>query len=181
MGLGNQVKRIMQPSASERLKLIREKAGKISQQKMADIIDVPVSRIKDVESGKNNITIDLGLKLEGISNFNFKWIMTGEGAPSSLAEDAKTTLDLFKGFNDKNKALEVYLELIELERLHPEALRQVETFIKETIKTLSKVIKNSSSSDRRKNDRRVKNDPGKAPDGRDRRSGKDRRKAGVKM
>ena len=173
----------MQPTASERLKLIREKAGKISQQKLADIIDVPVSRIKDVESGKNNITIDLGLKLEGFSNFDFKWIMTGEGDPSLKIEGAKTTLELFKGFNDKDKALEVYLELIELERLHPEALGQVETFIKETIKTLSKVIKNSStsSSDRRKKDRRVKDDPGNVPDGRDRRSGKDRRNAGVKV
>lgn len=171
----------MQPTPADRLKFIREKAGGISQQKLADIINVPVSRIKDVESGKNNITIDLGLKLEGFSNLNFKWIMTGEGDPYLPVVDARNTQELFKGFIDKGRALDIYLELIELERLHPEALRQVEGYIKDTIKTVKDVIKNSSSSgsDRRKKERRINNDPSKAPKGLDRRSGKDRREAGV--
>ena len=63
----------------ERLKLIRLKIGGISQANLSKQLGIPVHKIKDIESGKIKLSVDLALLLEECFNFNFRWLLTGEG------------------------------------------------------------------------------------------------------
>ena len=63
----------------ERLKKIRLKMGGISQANLSKQLGIPVHKIKDIESGKIKLSVDLALLLEEYFNFSFRWLLTGEG------------------------------------------------------------------------------------------------------
>jgi len=164
----------------ERLKWIRKDKG-LTQQSLAKPLSTSSGYISEVEQGKKSPGSDFLLSLMRVYRISIDWLLNGEGEPYLTDIDPGTALESTIGFNDKIYALDIYRDLTELKRLDPEAFRRVETYIKATIDTLREVAEKSSvnRSDRRQKDRRVKNDPGKAPAGRDRRKGKDRRKAGA--
>jgi DNA-binding XRE family transcriptional regulator len=74
----------MQLNDSERLKQVRKQNYGISQAKLAEIIGVPNHRIKDIESGKVKISIDIAQMIEEKFNFDFKWLLTGQGSQKKV-------------------------------------------------------------------------------------------------
>ena len=88
-------------------------------------------------------------------------------------------MNIVKGFIDKQRALNIDKELVELEKLAPEVFERIESYIKGSVDTLKTVIEKEQNSclDRRRGERRITEDPEQIPDGVERRSGVDRRKA----
>lgn len=64
----------------ERLKMIRLKMGGISQANLSKQLGIPVHKIKDIESGKIKLSVELALLLEEYFNFSFRWLLIGEGS-----------------------------------------------------------------------------------------------------
>ena len=62
-----------------RIKIIREELGGITQQNLAESLGFPVHRIKDAEAGKVKISTDLAEVLEEKFGFSFRWSLTGQG------------------------------------------------------------------------------------------------------
>ncbi len=62
-----------------RIKKIRDDLGGITQVKLATNLGFPVSKVKDVESGRVKISTDLAQAVEEKYGYNFRWILTGEG------------------------------------------------------------------------------------------------------
>lgn len=179
----------------ERLNFILSEM-QIGQQAIADALQVPVHKIKSIKIGKVKFSTELALAIEQKFNFSFRWILTGEGDPYIKENDKKTNfhpeslqqikpdnvielqhMELVKGFRDKQRALNINRELMELEGLDPEVFRRVESYIKGTVDAVREVAERRPRyGDRRQVDRRSKEDPGKGPpDNQDRRSGQDRR------
>jgi DNA-binding XRE family transcriptional regulator len=193
----------MPPNDAERLKLIRNEQGRISQQKLADRLGIASHKIKDIEVGKTKISTELALLIEANFHYSFKWILTGDGHPyikgldpvSGTSEpcagygppSTPTTtgadvfeiehMQLVKGFRDKRRALNINRELMDLEQLDAEEFKMMEAYIKGSVDMLRRSAERKKQEDRRQSDRRTQDDPGKAQDGPDRRSGSDRRKA----
>lgn len=93
----------MQPSDSERIKTIREDLDGISQAKFANLLDIPAHKIKDIESGKIKISVEVALLIEEKLRYNFRWLLTGEGDPvlrdisrSNDMDDDPVTSELLK-------------------------------------------------------------------------------------
>ena len=94
----------------QRLKTARENHLRLSQQRLADTLGVPVHRIKDIETGKTRISVELALLLEDKFHLNLRWLLAGE-APMIGAEgiatqsgashvNAKTLEELMKAVED---------------------------------------------------------------------------------
>ncbi len=64
---------------AENLKLFRQKAG-LTQQQLADSINEKQTKIKDIETGKQKISVEFATKVENIHQVNFKWLLTGQGS-----------------------------------------------------------------------------------------------------
>jgi hypothetical protein len=62
-----------------RMKLIRDYFRIETQSKLSELLELPIYKIKDVESGKVKISVEIALLLEEKFNLNFKWLLTGEG------------------------------------------------------------------------------------------------------
>jgi len=63
---------------AENFKKIRQELG-LTQQAFADSIEEKQTKIKDIETGKQKISVELALKVENIHHINFKWLLTGTG------------------------------------------------------------------------------------------------------
>ena len=165
----------------DRLKWIRKDKG-LTQQAFARPLSTSSGYISEVEQGKKSPGSEFLLSLMRVYRISVDWLLNGEGEPYLPNNGPESDQKLTRKPKDNKRDLDFNSEIKEIERLDYEAFIRVETYIKATIDTLTGVKKKSSNSsaDRRKIDRRVKNDPNKAPDGQDRRSGKERRKAGVK-
>jgi transcriptional regulator with XRE-family HTH domain len=64
-----------------RLKIIRDDLGGISQARLAEFIGVSINKVRDAESGKTKISTEVATALEERFRYNFKWVLTGEGEP----------------------------------------------------------------------------------------------------
>ena len=111
------------------------------------------------------------------------WLLTGEGDPYFKTNKLKELFpdeaaELFSGFLDRQRALSINRELIELEKLDSENFKRVESYIKGTLDTIREIRKVTpyNGPDRRKGQRRIQDHPDQIPDGQDRRTGEDRRK-----
>ena len=62
----------------ERLKKIRRLLN-LTQKEFAQKLGVKWFRVRDIELGKQNITIELATKLEEIFSVNIRWLLTGKG------------------------------------------------------------------------------------------------------
>ena len=63
---------------SENLKLLRQKL-RLTQQAFADSIGEKQTKIKDIETDKQKISLNFAIKVEKIHHINFRWLLTGEG------------------------------------------------------------------------------------------------------
>ena len=176
----------------KRLKTIRKEKG-LSQKALAELLTTSSGYISEIEQGK---TIPGGKFLHSLNRVflvSIDWLLTGDGEPylkkdSKTPVDSSTTasnqaeqqhMDLVKEFIDKQRAFNIDKELVELEKLAPEVFERVETYIKASADAIKTIKRKDSESclDRRRGRRRVSEDPDKIPDGVERRSGEDRRKA----
>lgn len=76
-------------SPVERLKLIRRNLNGISQAKLSKKLGIPSHKIKDVESGKTKISVEMAEIIEEKLNYSFRWILTGKGKmirPNEIGE-----------------------------------------------------------------------------------------------
>jgi len=162
---------------------IKKKEGLSTNQQLAELFGLSP---QEFSRRKKRETL-LPLLIEwGINHSeDLNWLLTGKESSSINNATSSHTIEqkhmnLVKGFMDKKRALEIDRELIELEKLDPETFRRVESYIKGTVDTVREVItkKPYQGIERRIAQRREQNDPSQAPEGIDRRSGEDRRKAG---
>ena len=130
------------------------------------------------------------LRIHDVFGVDLNWLLTGEGEPlfeektykfsnnnfSDLIEFQKS--DLIQCFIDIQRALNINLELFELEKLYSETFKRVESYIKGTLDTIKEIRKVTpyDGPDRRRGERRIEDQPDQIPDGQDRRSGLERRK-----
>lgn len=87
------LKEIFDSSAS-RMKFIRAKSG-LSQAQFANKIGLQTHKIRDIETGKVNISVEIALLLEEFFDVSFKWLLTGAG--SVYINDEKGGVDAGKG------------------------------------------------------------------------------------
>lgn len=64
---------------AERIKLLREKLGNITQADLARTLGIPRHKIADIEFGKVKISVELAELLEEKFNVSFRWALTGKG------------------------------------------------------------------------------------------------------
>jgi hypothetical protein len=64
----------------DRLNFILESL-KLGPQAFSETLQVPVHKIKSIKIGKVKISPEIALSIEQKFNFDFKWILTGEGHP----------------------------------------------------------------------------------------------------
>lgn len=76
-----------------RLKLIRDDLGGISQAKLAANTDIPLHKIKDAESGKVKISAEIAKIMEDKFGYSFRWVLTGEG-PKTKEAPRQSTMEL---------------------------------------------------------------------------------------
>jgi DNA-binding XRE family transcriptional regulator len=62
-----------------RLKFIRKKFHISSQSELAERVGLAIHKIKDIESGKVKISVEIASLIEEKFNFKFKWLLTGKG------------------------------------------------------------------------------------------------------
>lgn len=62
-----------------RLKIIRNEQDGISQGDVAEITGLPLYKIRDAESGKTKISIDIAEAMEEKFGYSFRWVLTGKG------------------------------------------------------------------------------------------------------
>lgn len=63
---------------NQRIKKLREALG-MSQQQLADALDLKQGSYSNIETGRNQISRGVALLLEKKYNVNIKWLETGEG------------------------------------------------------------------------------------------------------
>jgi hypothetical protein len=120
---------------------------------------------------------------------NLDWLINGVGEPKNngptQSEIPESTdayelhlMNLVCGFMDKQRAMNINRELIELEKLDPETFRRVESYVKGTLDTIREMSERSPiyEPDRRKAQRRSSDRNNSEYGGLEQRSGKDRRK-----
>ena len=175
-----------------RLKKIRKEKG-LSQKTLAELLETSSGYISEIEQGKTTPGGKFFHSLNRALLVSIDWLLTGEGSPYLDKEEnppvknqhtASDSVDLqdmnlLKGFVDKQRALNIAHELIELEKLAPEMVEKVETYIKASVETIKTIAKKDSPPryEQRKGNRRVAEEPDQVPEGMERRSGMDRRKA----
>jgi hypothetical protein len=124
---------------------------------------------------------------------DINWLLTGKTVSQHKGneETSKATehqqcdeiesqsIKVLQDFTDKQRALNITSDLVMLEKLDPGSFIRVESYIKGTVDTVKEIAKSKSYQglDRRKCQRRVQNHPDQILEGKDRRSGLDRRKA----
>lgn len=172
-----------------RLKGRRQKYN-LSQLELATKIGASKNTIQRYESGelpKGNYLIAIADVLE----CSIDWLLRGddykdeynknstiESKPRHINVIGIEHSDLIKCFKDKDFAKEINQDLLDLERIDPDAFKKVGGYIKGVVDGLKLASGRGVRPDRRKHQRR-QNDSGKAPDGVDRRSGNDRRQTGT--
>ncbi|MBQ8476144.1 helix-turn-helix domain-containing protein [bacterium] len=64
---------------AQNLRILRQKLN-LTQQAFADSIGEKQTKIKDIETSKQKISVDFAKKVEKIHHVDFKWLLTGEGS-----------------------------------------------------------------------------------------------------
>jgi transcriptional regulator with XRE-family HTH domain len=93
----------------ERLKKVRQDHLRLTQQKLAEAIGVPVYRIKDIENGKIRMSPEVALLLEEKFNLDFRWLLTGEGTMTTEVSSSPSP----KPRNVDSRALQGIIEMVE--------------------------------------------------------------------
>lgn len=118
-------------------------------------------------------SLDNLLKISSEFNCSIDWLLCGTTTNPGAAESQY--IDLIRNFKDKQRALNISRELVELEKIDQDEFIAMEGYVRGTVNSLNR-HKNSPINRRQMNRR---NDLSEPPSGEiDRRSGGDRRKAG---
>ena len=185
-----------------RLKWVRKQKN-LTQKAFAELLSTSSSYISEVEQGKTSPGANFLNSVLRVFNISIDWLLTGDGhpyikeqnstlepcehgseysapptCPSEVADVIEIEhMQLVRGFRDKRRALNINRELMDLEQLDAEEFKMMAAYIKGSVDMLRRSAERKKQDDRRQVERRIQDDPGKAPDGPDRRSGTDRRKA----
>lgn len=62
----------------ERIKKVREILG-LTQEAFGERLGFKQAKIKDIEIGKQKVTPEIALDIEGKYSFSFRWLLTGQG------------------------------------------------------------------------------------------------------
>ena len=171
-----------------RVKLI---TGSTQKEIAADLFEISDKNLSN-KIKRGSIDIDALIKWAGNASVDLNWLLTGNGTPyinmndidgrtssenSNLVESDH--FDIFRRFVDKPFAIDLNLDLVELERMSPAAYRKVGAYIKgvvDGVRMEAAAREGYFGPERRHAERRISSDPNQAPYGKDRRCGKDRRK-----
>lgn len=98
----------------KRLKLVRSELG-VSQQKMAEILQIPFGTYRRYESGATDIPAEILLKVNQLG-YNADWILTGEGIMRKeentyLAAESKVIYNHFSSYHGIQELEEKYEQL----------------------------------------------------------------------
>jgi len=183
-------------------KKIIERIKKITGKAQKDIA-IDVFKISDKNLSnkirRNSVDLDALIKWSGNANVDLNWLLTGKGEPYLKAiddPDRYTKIleppcphgrppnaielghgDIIKQFSDKTYARDLNKCLLELERLDPVAYREVGGIIKGVVLGIHRKScrEGHPPTDRRRTDRRAETRPDLIPNGKDRRTGAERR------
>ena len=181
-----------------RLKYLIEKEADGKYSVFAKLCGIPHTTFYNYTKGRMPHSEHL-CRIQETFSVDLNWLLSGIGEPylstkgstdnhsapeGSLDDDGINDSEIIKQFSDRNYARNLNSYLAQLEKLYPETFRDVGGYIKGLLHRGDLPLKpptdpsDYSGLKRRTSQRRVKDDPGKIPGGKDRRSGKDRR-AGV--
>jgi hypothetical protein len=177
----------------DRLKYLIETHSGGRHTVFARFVGIPVSTFQNIINGQLP-KVEHVIAISEKCNISIDWLLTGKdrylnnkgeqiGSQPNISNAIELQhMELVKGFKDKPRALNINHYLMELEQLDSDSLKRVESYIKGTVDTVREVNEKSGrfSEERRFVERRTTNDPGRTPNGQDRRSCHDRRKAGLK-
>lgn len=110
----------MTHTCESRLKFVREQIGNLTQQQIADLVGIPVHKIKSIETNKAKMSVDIALLIEEKFNFSFKWILTGDGPvyrdenPNSEKQTQSVTNAPQKGGQSQGKITDLITKTIEI-------------------------------------------------------------------
>jgi transcriptional regulator with XRE-family HTH domain len=118
----------------DRLKIARSHLG-FTQEKLAKTIGLNQANVRDLESGKVKISTLHALALEYKLHINAEWLLTGHGemfqkdvGHTDIASPAHE--ELVSYFQNKKLARLINENLIKLEQIKPEALKEINNYIK---------------------------------------------------
>jgi hypothetical protein len=82
---------------AERFKQLRQDKLRLSQNKLAAILEIPAHKIKDIEGGKTRISADIGVLMEDKFQVDFRWLLTGrgemEGVQGAALQEYRLSID----------------------------------------------------------------------------------------
>jgi len=113
---------------------------------------------------KSRGTIDISIIIDFCDNFNVNldWLLTGNGEKFRTKKvdtpiDSKKVVDIdahhdeiIRGFEDKETAREMNLDLLTIEKLNKTVFRETGTYIKGVANTLKSVIKETQTEFKKK-------------------------------
>lgn len=173
----------------ERLNYILDRL-RLGPSAFADKLQIPVGKIKSIKYGKVRMSAEIAVLIEQVFGFDFRWLMTGQGNPYSkkdIIERPKTSsvyefqhMELIREFKNKQLALNITQNLVEIENLDPESFKRIESYLKGAVDAIRDVSerKYQHRSGRRQKQRRLEEGSNKVPKHLDRRNNGDRRKPG---
>lgn len=138
----------------ERLKLIREKSG-LSQRKFSEKVGVHFRTIQTYEKDASALSVSIAKKIASMFNINLIWFLTGHGSmvpgetstestPSTMSTPSTQPhaeivefgpvvtkhIEVVKQFQDKEAALVINQDLLDIERAAPEVFKKAVSYVK---------------------------------------------------
>jgi len=160
----------------DRITFIRMMHGKTIDE-FAAMLGISKGNLSDLENNKNKPSYEVIAVMAGSFNINSEWILTGNGKlfkrlypfDTEIPDNEIIETIIGGNFEDKDTAFRMFYESSRTEKISPSAFREVADYISLKLQNLLKF------GERRLIQRRENNNPESVPQGRDRRSGSDRR------
>ena len=95
----------------ERIKTVREKTG-LSQAKFAESLGLKSFTIKDIEIGKQKISVALAEKIRDVYGVNFEWLLTGKGEIYVKNQAIQSLQDIKQKYNLNGEELEFITDFL---------------------------------------------------------------------
>ena len=136
--------------------------------------EIPYTNVQKALNQNFVLRWDYLVKFSKIFNVTVDWLLTGESTRDAAIDNVVelSYVDIIKKFADKSYVAEINKDLVELEKINPEAYKRVGVYVKGVLEG----AKNAqyTGPERRESERRQSNSDF---DGDERRSGNDRRKS----
>lgn len=155
-----------------RITFIRQSYG-LKQSEFCEIIGISKGNLSDLENNRYKPSFQAIVKIITHFNVNPNWLLSLEGMPfdSNMEFVPEDELSgLYQRLKNSANAKNIIQDLAVLKDINDETLKEVKDYVRFKLKT--EIRKN----DRRSNERRFTFTPQEIPEGKDRRSGTDRRK-----